>query len=103
MDNVRGARSAEVFEAPLLLNQPDTCERKRMNIKRVIVLSLLLIFSLGSLALAGTPGQNDNRPRTERRENNNRTRRRENASENRGNWRRHRRRHRRHRHRPGTM
>jgi hypothetical protein len=65
-----------------------------MKLKRVIVISLLLIFSIGSLALAGTPGQNNNRNRSERRENRNRNRMDRPGNSNRGNWRRrHRRRH----------
>jgi hypothetical protein len=67
-----------------------------MKLKRVIVLSLLLIFSIGSLALAGTPGQNNNRNRTERRENGNRNRMDRRGNSNRGNRRWHRRHRRRH-------
>lgn len=70
-----------------------------MKLKRVIVISLLLIFSIGSLALAGTPGQNNNRNRTDRRENGNRNRMDRRGNSNRGNSRWHRRRrHRRHKH-----
>jgi len=60
-----------------------------MKLKRVVVLSLLLLFSLGSVALGGTPPQNNNKHRMENRGNGN---------GNKGNRRKHwRRRHRRHR------
>jgi hypothetical protein len=84
--------NCSLIEVPLLLNHVDISERRQMLIKKVIGLTLLLIFSVGSLAFAGTPGQNNNRDRNDR----NRMERRGNS--NRGNWRwRNRRRHRRHR------
>ena len=56
-----------------------------MKLKRVIVLSLLLIFSLGSLAFAGGQNNNRDRNRMERRDNGNRNRMDRNGN---GNWRR---------------
>jgi len=58
-----------------------------MKLKSVIVLSLLLLFSLGSLAIGAPAPQNNNRPTMERK----------NGDSNRHGRRRHRRRHRRHR------
>jgi hypothetical protein len=58
--------------------------------KKALLVGLLLLFSLGGLAVSADASQrnrNDNRNRTERRENGN---------NNRGHWRRKHRRHRRH-------